>query len=118
MNTDRHYGNFGLIIDNKENKPIKLAPIFDNGAGLLAYAMDDDEFLSYESIIQYTKTRSAVMYPDFIETARKYMTKRQKDKLFKLINFKFKKHSRYNLNSKRIYLLERVIQERVELLLK
>lgn len=30
-NTDRHYCNFGLIIDNKTNKPIKTAPIFDNG---------------------------------------------------------------------------------------
>ena len=45
------------------------------------------------------------------------MTKRQKDMLKKLINFKFKKHSRYNLNDKRLKLLEKIIKIRVELLL-
>lgn len=117
MNTDRHYGNFGLIIDNKTNKPIKFAPIFDNGAGLLPYAMDDD-FKSLDSILEYTKTRNAVMYPDFIDTAKKYMTKRQHDMIKKLINFKFSKHPRYNLNNNRLKLLEKVIQIRIEELLK
>jgi hypothetical protein len=117
MNTDRHYGNFGLIIDNKTNKPISFAPIFDNGAGLLPYAVDNDEFKSLDNLLEYTKTRNAVMYNDFIETAKKYMTKRQKDMLKKLINFKFKKHSRYNLNDKRLKLLEKIIKIRVELLL-
>lgn len=118
MNTDRHYGNFGLIIDNKTNKPIKLAPVFDNGAGLLPYAMDNDEFQSLDLILEYTKTRNAVMYPDFILTAKKYMSKRHKDMLKNLINFKFTKHSKYNLNSKRLNLLEKVIKFRVEELLK
>lgn len=30
-NTDRHHGNFGLLIDSRTNKLISLAPIFDNG---------------------------------------------------------------------------------------
>lgn len=118
MNTDRHYGNFGLIIDNKTNKPIKMAPIFDNGASLLPYTMDNDEFQSLDNLLEYTKTRNAVMYPNFIDTAKKHITKRQKDMLKRLIGFKFKKHSRYNLNDKRIKLLEKVIQIRVEELLK
>ncbi len=113
MNTDRHYGNFGIIIDNKTNKPNSFAPIFDNGAGLLPYAMDNDEFASYDNLVAYSKTRSAVMYADFIDTAKQYMTKRQIDKLKKLINFKFTKHSRYNLNDNRLKLLERLINDRV-----
>ncbi|MCR4897966.1 MAG: hypothetical protein K5892_01950 [Acholeplasmatales bacterium] len=117
MNTDRHYGNFGLIIDNMTNRPISFAPIFDNGAGLLPYAVDNDEFKSLDNLLEYTKTRNAVMYNDFIDTAKKYMTKRQKDMLKKLINFKFKKHSRYNLNDKRLKLLEKIIKIRIELLL-
>ncbi len=113
MNTDRHYGNFGIIIDNKTNKPKSFAPIIDNGAGLLPYAMDNDEFASYDNLVTYSKTRSAVMYADFIDTAKQYMTKRQIDKLKKLINFKFTKHSRYNLNDNRLKLLERLINDRV-----
>lgn len=45
------------------------------------------------------------------------MTIRQKDKLRKLINFKFDKNTRYKLSNKRLKQLEIVIQERVMLLL-
>lgn len=114
MNTDRHYGNFGLIIDNKTNKPIKFAPIFDNGAGLLPYAMDNDELLNIDTLQAYVKTRTPVMYNDFIAVAKKYMTSKQYEKVKRLINFKFKKHARYNLNDKRLKLLENIIQMRVE----
>ena len=45
------------------------------------------------------------------------MTFRQKDKLRKLINFKFDKNTRYKLSNKRLKQLEKIIQERVILLL-
>ena len=118
LNTDRHYGNFGLIIDNKTNKPISFAPLFDHGASLFVYAMDNDEFQSIDSLIQYANTRTAIMYSDFVETAKAYMTKNQIEKIKKLINFKFKKHSKYNLNDKRLNLIEKFIQIRLTELLK
>lgn len=118
LNTDRHYGNFGLIIDNKTNKPISFAPLFDHGASLFVYAMDNDEFQSIDSLIQYANTRTAIMYSDFVETAKAYMTKNQIEKIKKLINFKFKKHSKYNLNDKRLKLIEKFIQIRITELLK
>lgn len=34
MNTDRHVGNFGCIIDNDSLKVIRMAPIFDNNLAL------------------------------------------------------------------------------------
>jgi len=88
LNTDRHYGNFGLIIDNKTNKPISFAPLFDHGASLFVYAMDNDEIASIESLMQYANTRSAIMYSDFVETTKTYMQKNQIEKIKKLINFK------------------------------
>ncbi len=111
-NTDRHYGNFGLIIDNKTNKPIKTAPIFDNGLSLFNYAMDDN-LKSVESAIEYSKTRHPACYADFISVAKEVMTDSTKSKLKNLINFKFKKHPRYNLNDKRLKILEKIIQIRV-----
>lgn len=113
INTDRHYGNFGFIIENESNKIIKMAPLFDNGASLLCYGMDEFEFKSFESLNEYANRKSAVMYTDFISVAKELMTKRQIDKIKKMIGFKFKKHSRYNLTSKRLNLLERIIQERI-----
>lgn len=30
-NTDRHFGNFGVLVDGKTNKIIAQAPLFDHG---------------------------------------------------------------------------------------
>ena len=42
INEDRHYGNFGLLRDNRSGSIISPAPVFDNGLSLLCYAMRDD----------------------------------------------------------------------------
>ncbi len=118
LNTDRHYGNFGFIINNKSNKIEKMAPLFDHGASLFSYAMDNDEFKSIVTLIEYANTRTAIMYPDFLQTAKKLMTKKQIEKIKKLINFRFRKHSNYNLSNKRLKLIEEFIQLRVQELLK
>lgn len=45
-NEDRHFGNFGILRDNKTGEILKPAPIFDNGLSLFNYAMDDDPNLT------------------------------------------------------------------------
>ena len=40
-NTDRHFGNFGLLIDNKTNRIIAPAPLFDHGNSLFNLAGKD-----------------------------------------------------------------------------
>jgi len=112
-NTDRHFSNFGLIVDNKTNKIVDIAPIFDNGLSLFNYAMADD----LEDIDAYAKTRLMATSQDFITFAKEVITKEQKKKLRLLINFKFKKHSRYNLPPKRLKIIEEFIQKRVQELL-
>ena len=57
------------------------------------------------------------MYSDFIQIAKAYMTKNQIEKIKKIINFKFKKHSKYNLPDKRLKLIEKFIQIRIQELL-
>ena len=41
-NEDRHFGNFGLMVDNRTNQPYAFAPLFDHGLSLFNYAMPDD----------------------------------------------------------------------------
>ena len=109
LNEDRHFGNFGFLIDNKSNKIVGCAPIFDNGLSLLCYAMDDD----FKNINQYIQTRLPATYQDFIAFVKPRMTKRQKEKLRKLIGFKFESHYKYRLPRKRLKYLEEIIQIRV-----
>jgi len=112
-NEDRHFGNFGLKVENRTNKIVGTAPIFDNGLSLFNYAMDDE----LEDIETYAKTRRMATSQDFLLFAKEIITPRQKEKIRKLINFKFKRHRRYNLDKKRLKIIEKFIQIRVKELL-
>lgn len=112
-NTDRHYGNFGLLVDNKTNKPIKFAPLFDHGLSLFNYAMEND----LDNIEEYTKTRTSAFGFDFLVIAKEFITERQKAMLRKLINFKFERHKTYNWSQKRKKIIEKHLQNRIMQLL-
>ena len=75
--------------------------------------MDSD----FKEINAYVSTRLPAAYQDFIGFVKPLMSNRQKDKLRKLINFKFDRKTRYKLSNKRLKQLEKIIQERVILLL-
>lgn len=114
LNEDRHFGNFGLLIDNHTNQIIGTAPMFDNGLSLLCYAMDDD----LKNIDQYVQTRQPAIYQDFISFIQPYLTTRQKDKIRKLLEFHFTSTGKYKLSKKRLKVLEKIIYERAKLLLE
>ncbi|MFI3227231.1 MAG: XRE family transcriptional regulator [Clostridia bacterium] len=108
-NEDRHYGNFGLLVDNATNKPISFAPVFDNGLSLFNFGMPDD----FKELSAYAKTRSSSYNIDFLTLAKEFIGPNQKSKLRKLINFKFTKHSSYNLPAYRLKAIEKFVQTRV-----
>ncbi len=116
-NTDRHFGNFGVLVDNQTNEILKPAPLFDHGNSLFNYAGRDD-LKSEEALTAYAKTMQPCVYDDFIGSAKKVLTAEHRESLRHLLNFKFKKHSRYNLPEERIGLIEKQIQSRARLLLE
>ncbi len=116
MNTDRHFGNFGFIVDNKTNKIVAPAPLFDHGNSLLNFAGKDD-LESEKTLYDYTETLVPCVYDDFIGTAKKVLTAKHRDGLRKLLEFKFKKNSRYNLPSERLKMIEKMVQKRAKILI-
>lgn len=116
-NTDRHYGNFGFLVDNKTNTITAPAPLFDHGNSLFNFAARDD-LESYENFKQYADTLLPCVYDSFIAEAKSVLTKEHKDKLRSLLNFKFKKHPRYNLPEKRLKFIEKQIREQAKILLE
>lgn len=114
LNEDRHFGNFGVLVDNHTNKIVAMAPIFDNGLSLLCYGMKDD----FENIENYAKTRKPATYQDFIEYVKPLITKRQRDKLRRLLEFEFDRKSTYKLPNDRLKKLEELIGSRAKELLK
>ena len=116
-NTDRHFGNFGLMIDNATNTIARPAPLFDHGNSLFNFA--GKEYLQNAELLQqYVDTLAPCTYGDFIETAGKYMNGRNHDQLRRLLTFHFKRHSRYNLPSDSLQLIEEQVQKRARILLE
>lgn len=116
-NVDRHFGNFGFIVDNCTNRIIAPAPLFDHGNSLFNLAGRDD-ISSDKALDNYIDTLVPCVYDDFIGTAKKVLDSRHKIELRRLLDFRFKRHSRYNLDSKRLKLIEKQIHKRANELLE
>ena len=116
-NTDRHFGNFGLLINSNTNQVSGPAPLFDHGNSLFNYA--GEEFMKNEAALDsYIKTLQPCVYDDFIATAASHMNDENREQLRHLLTFKFKKHSRYNLSDHVLSLIEGQIRKRAALLLE
>ena len=114
LNTDRHFGNFGFLRDNKTGKFIDLAPIFDNGESLLSKAMpslfnNKEKFENYINSENNNISYYGVSYDKLVAT---FCNNEHVYKLRRLLNFKFDKHEKYNLEDNRLKALEKMIQKR------
>lgn len=115
-NVDRHFGNFGFLVDNKTNEIAKPAPLFDHGNSLFNFAWAED-WDSEKNLKEYVNTLQPSVYDDFIGTAEKVLTADHRKNLRKLLEFRFKRHARYNLPANRLELIEKQIRERAGRLL-
>ena len=115
-NTDRHYGNFGFLVDNQTNKIAKPAPLFDHGNSLFNLAGSDD-FKNTNSLVRYANTLYPRAYDGFIEKAKEFMTVEHKKKLRSMLEFSFQRQPTYNLPAKRLKLIEQVVRHRIRELL-
>ena len=70
FNTDRHFGNFGFMVNNKTNKITASAPLFDHGNALFNYAGRDD-LENFAALEAYAATLMPCIYDDFTGTAKK-----------------------------------------------
>ena len=116
-NTDRHYGNFGFLVDNNTNQIAAPAPLFDHGNALFNLAgmacwIDEKELEEYIGALQ------PAVYDDFIGTAKSLMGDRQREMLRHLLTFKIEPHHTYNLPVRRRKMIEKQIQKRARQLLE
>ena len=116
FNTDRHFGNFGFLVNNETNKIIAPAPLFDHGNSLFNY-VSRDVMENKESFLKYSKVQLPCVYDDFVEEVKKVITYEQRNSIKKLLDFKMPRHSRYNLDKKRLSLIECAIRQRASELL-
>ena len=112
-NEDRHFGNFGILRDNKSGRVIGMAPTFDNGLSLFNYGMPED----FKNLPVYAKTRTNPYGTSYENICKEVMETKQRNQLRKLIGFKFTRHPSINLPEERLLAIEKQIDIRVRELL-
>ena len=117
FNTDRHYGNFGFLVDSHNNKIVAPAPLFDHGNSLFNLA-GRDALENKESFLKYSKTQLPCVYDEFTAEAKKVLSHEQRNAVRKLLDFRLPKHSRYNLDGNRLKLVEYAVSQRAAELLE
>ena len=116
-NTDRHFGNFGVLVNNTTNQIARPAPLFDHGNSLFNFAGKDD--LTSEAAFEtYVATLLPQAYDDFIAEAKQYMTERNREQVRRLLTYQLKKSPRYNVPEERYRLIAGQIQKRAAMLLQ
>ena len=105
-NTDRHYGNFGVLIDNATNRIAKPAPLFDHGNAL--FSLGGPDLWEDETAFRtYADSLLPVAYDSFFEEAATVMQPRHHRMLRKLLDFRFdRRATRYNLPANRLAMIE------------
>lgn len=116
-NTDRHFGNFGFLIDNKTMKIKRFAPIFDNGSSLFSSLTIGDflEISSMTGLNNYAKDKLNSFYGiSFDVLVQNICSKDMIIDLKKINNFHLKSYDNYNLSDIRVEIIEDFINQRVQ----
>ncbi len=109
FNPDRHFGNFGFIVDNDTNKVLRFAPVFDHNMAMLSRAMKEDLVPDSPYIAQMGHRING----DFIPVARAIATDSMKSKLKELKDVELKLHEKYNLPKERTDFLEEAVRGQI-----
>ena len=116
-NTDRHYGNFGVLVDSQTNQIIAPAPLFDHGYSLFNLA-GEENWADEKLLKEYAGTLLPCVYEDYLEEAKKVLDGRLKEKLRNLLTYSLQRSGAYHYSSDRLRLLSKMIQERVQEILR
>lgn len=116
-NTDRHYGNFGVLVDSHTNKIVAPAPLFDHGNSLFNLA-GEENWTNKNVLQEYVKTLFPCVYEDFITEAKAVMDERIRVKVRKILTVEVKKSGRYNYSDKKLKLMSEIVRERAKILLE
>ena len=113
LNEDRHFGNFGVLRDNRSGKIIGNAPIFDNGISLFNYSSIQE----LRKLETHRQAYANYFKQSFDSQAQAFGGALQIEQLSRLSDFKFKRHNHYNWEHERLEIIQGYVRQRaVELI--
>ena len=113
FNVDRHLGNFGYLIDNDTNEIADVAPIFDNGYGLVPHLEVSARSAenNYYAIRNYLRDKRPALFHTWLDFPYE-LTDDLLDRLALLETFRFRKHRHYDWSDERRAVLSGFLQKR------
>ena len=116
-NTDRHFGNFGVMVDSRTNKIVAPAPLFDHGNSLFNFA-GEENWKSEELLDSYASTLLPAIYDDFFEEAPNVLGGELSQKVRKALSFTLEEEGKYLYPRRKVRLIEKQISKRATRILK
>ena len=113
LNTDRHYGNFGVLFDTDTLEVRGMAPVFDHNRSLLPEL--DNEQLADPA--WHLRRRRPRLGQDFIRNAKGLLTDDIRRDLTELRDFTFQQHPHILAEQERVDALCKIVQGRIHLIL-
>lgn len=111
LNSDRHFGNFGFLVDNQSYGVIKFSPIFDFNMALVPYAEDMD-FADFD---KYIDERGPVLNGSYVELAQCFLDNKAKRDLKDLKDLQltlpewcFDESMKYHFTQQRVYYMNMI----------
>ena len=113
LNTDRHLGNFGYLIDNDTNEITRAAPIFDNGYGLFSSAIYRKKYVDdFANLGKFAGTLKPALYNYWLDFPTG-VSDESRERLSRLSGFRFKRHPNYNIPAGHLRAIEDFILRRI-----
>ena len=113
FNTDRHFGNFGILFNNDTMEILGMAPVFDNNRSLF-YSVDED---CMHNFTYYVRNAIPRLGNDFNIVASQLLTPAIRSDLKNLSGFKFEQHPEIEVSQQRLDNLSRLVNSQIDLIL-
>ena len=115
LNTDRHYGNFGILFDTNDMRPLRMAPVFDHNQSLFP-DLDNEQLAKPDWYLKKCRPR---LGKSFILTARNLLTDAIRNDLeeLKSSRFAFDQHLTINAEQERLDALSAIVKKQAEAIL-
>ena len=115
-NVDRHFGNFGVLVDSHTNQVIAPAPLFDHGNAMFNLA-GKENWQSEKKLEEYAATLLPVAYDDFFTEAKDVLDAELSAKVRSALDFTFRDEGKWRYPKERVMLLEKQIRSRARRIL-
>ena len=110
FNTDRHPGNYGVLVDNDTLESVKMAPVFDFNLSMLPYVLMNEFHDIGSKLLEYGPR----LGEDFTRNAQLVLTSEIRSDLVSLKGFQFSFRGDDKFSEERVKSMEEIINRQIE----